>query len=245
MTRQGRTRSTKNTVATRVSQSLSHGGICGKSRHNLYREARHEAPIHHLSSSHDDAPRSGMPNSDYQASDSPRAVTALDESTLRATSSLMRSEDNTDHDADENLVRTIRLVLAEKRRARHQTDDYSSASITLERERQDQVPQRSPARGCWIQRSRMPLSHQRQPFTRPEQLSQEDPRDEIIRQLTRRLERVERDTPKPKMLPDINLEAKGLFSKRVQDFLMPRSLKLPQPLKTYNGIGDPNAFIRK
>lgn len=57
-----------------------------------------------------------MSDLDYHESGSPRIDTGSDKSTLRATSSLMRSEDHNIKNADDNLVPTIRLVLAQERR---------------------------------------------------------------------------------------------------------------------------------
>lgn len=59
-----------------------------------------------------------------------------------------------------------------------------------------------------------------------------------------RLEHIERDMPKPRLLSDYNSEAGSPFTKRVRDLSMARSFKLPQPLETYNGNRDLDSFIQ-
>lgn len=104
-------------VATRASKShATHGAVCESSTNRVHRP-RHRAPP---SNTHKNLPTetrgSSSPDPDYQATIVKSVGTASDESTLRVTLSLIKSQTHDTWDMDTNLVQTIRMVLVEEKK---------------------------------------------------------------------------------------------------------------------------------
>lgn len=76
-------------------------------------------------------------------------------------------------------------------------------------------------------------------------MDKEDPRDEVIRQLTRRLENVERESARARSSPGFSTDSDSPFSRRLRENLMPKTCRLLRPLESYNVIGDLDTFLRK
>lgn len=177
---------------------------------------------------------------------------------MRESSSLIRSRDRTANRGNTDLVRTIRLVLAEERRL-NLKEQHSSTSSEAGRCRrhmtfkftEDQtygsrkLRYESPERGRKLLRSPTPPAGRTQQSPRANRLVREDPRDEIIRQLTLRLEKVERESALIPKASKFSTEPDSPFSKGIREGFMPRSFRLPRPLEAYNGVGDPDTFLRK
>lgn len=173
------------------------------------------------------------------------------------TSSLMKEEDTNEYCPDVTLVWEIHMVLVEERKRLQ--DEYSSGSTErpqYSRHRMTRLASESPQ--FWKDVAASTPSAVRVPYTTIHHHNVGDkhpPEPSISRSKTlkMRLPNSSRDAwngQKENLIRDENSKPvtwtlDSLFFKKTKKAPAPRSFRLPRPLETYNGVGDPDAFLHK
>lgn len=103
-------------MVIRISQSLlPNGAVCGKQPGcGKGKNPRLVIPLTPPKHTYEEEPREDPSNTEYQVTETSHTEIALDKSTIRGTSSLMKNEVVNMYHLDPSLVRAIRMVLAEK-----------------------------------------------------------------------------------------------------------------------------------